>query len=116
MNPETETHDVESVITPAVAELIALGACVAANSENAFQKHHYRSVQAGLSREDMIQAVNIALRVKAAPHQEIMDMAQAFLVGPNPEGGCGCSCGEDNGDCEACGCEGGCGDEGCNCG
>ena len=30
MNPETETHDVESVITPAVAELIALGACVAA--------------------------------------------------------------------------------------
>lgn len=114
MNPETETRDAESVITPAVAELIALASCVAANSENAFQKHHYRSVQAGLSRDDMIQAVNIALRVKAAPHQEIMDMAQAFLVGPNPEGGCGCSCGA--GECEDGGCEGGCGEDGCSCG
>ena len=89
--------------------LIALGAAVASNAERAFQAHHAQLVELGASREDMIQAVNIALRVKGDPHQVILGLAEASLV----EGGGGC-CGG------ACACEaegkekGACGDD-CAC-
>lgn len=89
--------------------LVALGAAVAANGERAFQAHHAKLVELGASKEDMIQAVNIALRVKGDPHQMILGLAEASLV----EGGGGC-CGG------ACACEaegkekGACGDD-CAC-
>ncbi|MBP1628177.1 MAG: hypothetical protein H6Q00_2652 [Holophagaceae bacterium] len=107
---ENETPQ-EGLITEAIAELIALGAAAAANAENAFQVHHYRLTQLEVSKEDMIQAINIALSVKARPHQAIIDMAQTYLLGK--KGGCGgadCGCGPDG--CEE---EAGCGSGGCGC-
>ena len=94
----------ETQINEAVTELIALGAAMAANNEEAFQVHHFRLHKLGVAREDMIKAVNIALQVKMAPHRTLVEMAEHYLVG---EGGC---CGGD------CGCEGECGEEGCECG
>ena len=99
----------ESLVTEAVAELIALGAASAANAENAFQVYYNRLTNLGVSKEDMIQTINIALSVKARPHQAIIDMAQACLLNKKP--GCGgddCSCGPDGCEEEA-GCGGGCG-------
>ena len=90
--------------------LVALGAAVAANAERAFRAHHAQLVDLGASSEDMIQAVNIALRVKGDPHQMILGLAEASLV----EGGGGC-CGG------ACACEaaggqkGDCGDDCATC-
>nr|WP_320131468.1 hypothetical protein [uncultured Holophaga sp.] len=105
------TPSQETLITEAVAELIALGAASASNAESSFPLHHSRLAALGVSKEDMIQAVNIALTVKSRPHQAILDTAQELLLGRKP-GGCGggCSCGP-----EGCDAEEGCGSEGCGC-
>ncbi len=116
MNHETETAvPAETQITEVVSELIALGAAMAANNEEAFQAHHYRLHKLGAAREDMIKAVNIALQVKMAPHRSLVEMAEHYLVGgAKPEGGgccgggeCGCEDGESSD--EGCGEGGGCG-------
>jgi hypothetical protein len=95
-----------TLITEAVTELIALATAMAANNEDAFQQANFALHKMGISREDRIKAVNIALKVKMVPHNNLMDMAQGYLAG----GGCGGECG---GECEA---EGACGEEGCGCG
>ena len=105
-------NETAPLVTEAVAELIALGAAMAANNEDAFQRHNFRLHKLGVAREDRIQAVNIALQVKMAPHRTLVEMAEAFLVGgAEPEGGCcggECACEEEEGECcgggEACGC------------
>jgi hypothetical protein len=101
------TEENTSLVSEGVAEIIALAAATAVGSERAFQVHHDRALGLGVSKGDLIQAVNIGLTVKALPHQTVIDLAQKLLVG----GGCGCggSCGEDS-ECseETCG-EGGCG-------
>ncbi len=119
MNTEPETAiPAETQITEIVSELIALGAAMAGNNEEAFQTHHYRLHKLGAAREDMIKAVNIALQVKMAPHRTLVEMAEHYLVGgATPEGGgcCGgggeCGCEGEEGECA----EGGCGEGGCGC-
>lgn len=90
-------------LTDAATALVGLAAAAASSNPEAFEGYHSRAAELGISKEEMIKAVNIALRIKMGPHQEIMDMAQGLLVG----GGC---CGGSN-----CG-DGGCGDEGGSCG
>lgn len=89
--------------------LIALGAAIGANAERAFRAHHARLTELGVSNDDMIEAVNMALRVKGDPHSQIMALAQTALVG---EGGCcgggACACEEAGGQ------KGDCGDD-CDC-
>jgi hypothetical protein len=107
-----ETENAAPVVTEAVAELIALGAAMAANNEEAFQRYNFRLHKMGISREDRIQAVNIALQVKMAPHRNLVDLAEGYLMGDTEPEGCSgdgqCHC-EDDG-AEAC-----CGDEACSC-
>lgn len=101
------TEENTSLINESIAEIIALAAATAVGSERAFQVHHDRAIGMGVSKGDLIQAVNIGLTVKALPHQTVIDLAQKLLVGG---AGCGCGgCGEDS-ECseETCG-EGGCG-------
>ncbi len=89
--------------------LVALGAAIGANAERAFKAHQARLSELGVSSEDMIQAVNMALRVKGDPHAQIMALAQSTLVS---EGGCcgdHCACEESGGQ------KGDCGDD-CACG
>lgn len=101
------TEENTSLINEGVAEIIALAVATAVGSERAFQVHHDRAIGMGVSKGDLIQAVNIGLTVKALPHQTVIDLAQKLLVG-----GCGCSggCGSEDSECseETCG-EGGCG-------
>lgn len=110
---ETTSTETPVLVDEKVSELIAMAAAVACNAEQAFQMAHYRACKLGLSKPDMIKAVNIGLGVKAAPHQNIMDMAQAFLVGKKgEEGGCcggACECDEEGSEEGCCGGEGGCG-------
>jgi AhpD family alkylhydroperoxidase len=84
------------LVTPAVAELIAIGASIASNCEPCFVHHHDQALRFGASNEDMITAVNIGLQVKDAPAQAMVRLARRHLVpNANPSGsGCGedCSC------------------------
>jgi len=96
-----------TLLTESVVELIALAAASAASHADAFDAHFQSAQGLGVSKEDMIQAVNIALRIKMSLHQEVINSAHASLVG--------CGCGPEGCGDEGCG-SGGCGDEGCGCG
>jgi len=103
--PETQT---ETGLSEAMLNLVALGAAIGANAERAFRAHQARCAELGVSKDDMIQAVNMALRVKGDPHQMMLALAESTLT----EGGgcCGgaCACeaeGKEKGDCgDDCGC------------
>jgi AhpD family alkylhydroperoxidase len=64
-----------SLFSRAVAELVALGAAIAANCE-ACLKYHYQQAQLlGVSKADMAEAVEMGRKVKDAPHQSILRLA-----------------------------------------
>ena len=62
--------------TPQVADLVGIGAAVAANCEPCLEHHSRNAEQHGISREDMGRAVALATRVKDAPHQKILAAAE----------------------------------------
>jgi AhpD family alkylhydroperoxidase len=86
-------------MTEAVTELVAIGAAIASNCEPCF-RHHYGTAQTlGVSREDMREAVNVALAVKAAPQRRVMETADRYLALPDPTApasnpDCGCGSGK----------------------
>ena len=64
-----------SVYSPAVNELVAIGAAIAANCEPCL-KYHYREAQRlGVSKADMARAVEMGAKVKDAPHESILKLA-----------------------------------------
>ncbi len=67
--------DATSLFTPAVGELVAIGAAIAANCEPCL-KHHFREAQSlGVSRADVASTVKMAAKVKDSPHQAILRLA-----------------------------------------
>ena len=98
----------------AVAELIAIGASVAANCDTCLRYHAKRAEELGLSREDMASAVNIGLMVKRVPQRRLLAMAerQGLLMDEQEEGegqgasGCdpatGCCAGPEDEDAGSC--------------
>ena len=73
-----------------VAELVAIGAAVAANCEPCFKYHYDQARKLGVSTEDMTAAVNTSQAVKRAPAEAILRLAGRFLQGdfttsPNSE-------------------------------
>lgn len=69
----------QSVFTPAVAELVAIGAAIGANCEPCLKYHYNEARKLGVSRDDMAQAVELADRVKRAPAQNIRVLADKLL-------------------------------------
>ena len=64
-----------SLFSPAVAELVAIGAAIAANCEPCL-KYHYREAQRlGVSKADMASVAKMAASVKDSPHQAILRLA-----------------------------------------
>lgn len=68
-----------SIFTPALAELVAIGAAIGANCEPCFKYHYSEARKLGLSREDMARAVELADRVKRAPAQNMLVLADKIL-------------------------------------
>lgn len=108
MTPTTEPQT-ETGLSETTLNLVALGAAIGANAERAFRAHQARLTELGVSKEDMIEVVNMALRVKGDPHSIIMSLAQSTLT--DGSGGCcggACACeeaGEEKGACgEDCDC------------
>lgn len=80
--------------------LVAIGAAIAANCEPCFRHHFDAARKAGASREDMLEAVNTALAVKATPHKKVVETAQKYLAseeGEAPMASNPCACGSDGG-------------------
>jgi hypothetical protein len=110
MTTQTDPQ-VETGLSEITLNLVALGAAIAANAERAFKAHQSRLEALGVSKEEMIQAVNMALRVKGDPHQMMLGLAESTLT--DGGGCCGgdCSCegeGKEKGEGECgedCGCK-----------
>ena len=103
MTTQTDPQ-LETGLSEITLNLVALGAAIGANAERAFRAHQARLIELGVSKEDMIQAVNIALRVKGDPHQMMMALAESTLTDGSGGGCCGGSCaceeeGKEKGDC-----------------
>ena len=86
-----------SIFSPAMAELVAIGAAVGANCETCFKYHYSQARKLGISREDMAQAVELANRVKRAPAQNMLMLTDKILgtdlsaerpAGPHPGSCC----------------------------
>lgn len=61
--------------SPGVNELVALGAAIAANCEPCLKYHYQKAQQFGVSKADMTRAVETGAKVKDAPHQAILQLA-----------------------------------------
>ena len=72
---------VPSLYTDAVAELVAIGAAIAANCEPCFKYHFQQARKLGVSREDMMRAVKTAQSVKETPAKAMLQLAQRYLEG-----------------------------------
>jgi len=68
-----------SIFSPSVAELVAIGAAIGANCEPCFKYHYSQARKLGVSREDMAQAVALADKVKRAPAQNMLTLADKIL-------------------------------------
>jgi AhpD family alkylhydroperoxidase len=98
--PRSKTCDsptVSSIVTPAVAELIAIGAAIGANCEPCLKFHYSEARKMGVSRDDMAKAVELADLVKRAPASNMLMLADKLLgtslstqtpVDPNPGSCC----------------------------
>jgi arsenite methyltransferase len=89
--------------SPTVNELVAIGAAIAANCEPCLKHHYYEAKQLGVSEEDMAQAALMGAKVKDAPHQSILKLADRLLgssVGPAETGEDSC-CDEKRGGSKA---------------
>lgn len=72
-----------SLFTPAVAELVAVGAAIAANCEPCLRHHTREAGKLGVSISDMARAVELAAKVKDAPHRAVLKLADKLLQ-PEP--------------------------------
>ena len=68
------------LFTPAVGELVALGAAIASNCVPCFRYHYDKARKLGVSDEDMTRAVETGLAVKNASGQEVLALAERYLV------------------------------------
>jgi len=69
-----------SLFTPEVAELVAIGAAIAANCEPCLRYHVKAATELGVNSSDIIRTVELAAKVKDVPHQAVLKLA-ARLVG-----------------------------------
>jgi arsenite methyltransferase len=69
----------QRIYTPAVGELVAIGAAIAANCEPCFKHHYGQAHKLGVSNEDIACAVTMAQKVKEAPARAILELANRYL-------------------------------------
>jgi arsenite methyltransferase len=75
------TERSQRIYTPAVGELVAIGAAIAANCEPCFKYHYGQARKHGVSNEDMACAVTMAQKVKEAPARAVLELANRYLGG-----------------------------------
>ncbi|MDZ7785218.1 MAG: arsenite efflux transporter metallochaperone ArsD [Halioglobus sp.] len=73
------TSTTNSLFTEQVAELVAIGAAIAANCEPCFKHHYDVARKLGVSHEDMRRAVDLAQKVKDSPARTMLELASRYL-------------------------------------
>lgn len=68
-----------SIFTEQVAELVAIGAAIAANCEPCFKYHYDQATKLGVSECDMRYAVDLAQKVKDTPARAMLKLADRYL-------------------------------------
>lgn len=83
-------------MSPSVKELVAIGAAIACNCEMCFKFHFDKASQLGVTKEDMLLAVETGQMVKSSSAKSIAELAQKHL-NPSKQGSklhdqscCGC--------------------------
>ena len=75
----TEALDLKSgessLFSPAVAELVAIGAAIASNCEPCLRYHVHEAEKLGVTMTDINGAIAMATKVKDAPHRNVMRLA-----------------------------------------
>lgn len=71
--------DSPSLFTGQVAELVAIGAAIAANCEPCFRYHFAQARKLGVSHADMRCAVDLAQKVKDTPARAMLELAARHL-------------------------------------
>lgn len=74
-----------SLFTGQVAELVAIGAAIAANCEPCFKYHYDQARKLGVSDLDMRYAVDLAQKVKDTPARAMLDLAERYLGPATPD-------------------------------
>jgi len=69
-----------TLFTPAVRELVAIGAAIASNCEPCLKYHYHEAQKLGVSKPDMASAVEMAAKVKDSPHQAILRLANRLTA------------------------------------
>lgn len=77
--PENINTAEELLFTQQVRELVAIGAAIAANCEPCFKFHYDKARKLGVSKEDMLNAVETAKMVKETSSSNILDIANKHL-------------------------------------
>jgi AhpD family alkylhydroperoxidase len=73
------SREAGSLFSPAVAELVAIGAAITANCEPCFKYHYDQARKLGVIPPDMARAVAVAQAVKEAPARAILGLAERIL-------------------------------------
>ncbi len=76
---QTCNEGTPSIFTEQVAELVALGAAIAANCEPCFKYHYDQARKLGVSGLDMRYAVDLAQKVKDTPARNMLNLAERYL-------------------------------------
>lgn len=71
----------QSMYTEKVEELVAIGAAIASNCESCFRFHYSKAHKLGVSKDDILLAVETANAVKNTPAKAIMTYARKILLG-----------------------------------
>jgi len=79
MKGEGTAREAGSLFSPAVAELVAIGAAIAANCEPCFKHHFDQARRLGVTPRDMARAVAMAQAVKEAPARAMLALAERYL-------------------------------------
>lgn len=93
------TDEPSPIFDERIAELVAIGAAIAGNCEPCLEYHCGKAQELGIAHEDMIQAVNVALRVKEQPAKTMVQLAQRLLVPEAAQGSGGCCGGSGKSSC-----------------
>lgn len=86
----------DSIYSEKIAELVAIGAAIACNCESCFKIHYKKALCLGISKDDMLMAVETANVVKNSPAKAILNMAHRILFDPSndnelvSDSSCGC--------------------------
>ncbi len=89
----------ESIFNDAVKELVAIGAAIGSNCEMCLKYHFNEARQLGISKEDIWLAADIACKVKQAPANSMLNLAEKLCDKESTTSGCGCNSAEKNNKC-----------------